>query len=288
MRTDPPAPDYRGRPAWLSSRGRQAGWCLALLLALMAVAGCGIFRSKPEAEKSADELYAEAERLMQRRRYDEAAEVYKQVRERFPFSPRMTTAELRRADALFHDGRYQEARAAYQEFEKLHPTHQSLPYVIYQQGLSHVREAGTLDRDQTNTEKAIQQFKRLLALHSASQYASEARARLESMVKLLARHDLYIANFYYKKGDYTAALKRYERVYQEFSGLGMDDEALVAMVRCAMKLKRPEEARQYLIALMGRPGAQRYASEIRTYLQQIRRDLPGDTAWPLDRLGRAP
>ena len=80
------------------------------------------------------------------------------------------------------------------------------------------------DRDQTPTHLAIIAFERLLKEHPDSAYGSKAKERIQDCRKLLADHELYVANFYYKSKHYRAALTRFEALLAGFSDLIPSDK----------------------------------------------------------------
>jgi len=104
-------------------------------------------------------LYREALSYFNKRYYEEALKRFEEVKSSFPDSPPYTTwAELKVADCHFLKESYPEAIAAYEEFKKIHPAHEEIPYVQYQLGMCHYNQILDLDRDQTSTRKALSTF----------------------------------------------------------------------------------------------------------------------------------
>ena len=66
--------------------------------------------------------------------YKDAIENFQKLKDWYPFSKYAILAELKIADAHYHLDQYEEAIFAYEEFEKLHPRNEAVPYVIYQIG----------------------------------------------------------------------------------------------------------------------------------------------------------
>ena len=66
--------------------------------------------------------------------YTIAIEHFQQLKDWYPFSKYAILAELKIADSQYHLKNYEEAIFAYEEFEKLHPRNEAIPYVIYQIG----------------------------------------------------------------------------------------------------------------------------------------------------------
>ena len=89
-----------------------------LLAFFLFIGGCGD-RKLPE-EKSASELMALGQERFERRDYALAILLFQRVKDWYPFSELVTTAELQIAEAHYKLKEYDEAAEAYQEFVNLH------------------------------------------------------------------------------------------------------------------------------------------------------------------------
>jgi outer membrane protein assembly factor BamD len=118
--------------------------------------GCALFQKK-EPERTPQGAYEEGLRLLERKKYERSAEAFRKFKEDFPLSTYTPLAELRLADSLYFDKNYAEAIVQYEDFKKLHPIHPEIPYAIYQVGMCHSKQMLSIDRDQTVTEKALEQ-----------------------------------------------------------------------------------------------------------------------------------
>jgi tetratricopeptide (TPR) repeat protein len=95
-------------------------------------------------------------------KYFTAIEFFQEILNRYPFSPEAPLAELKAADCSYHLERYQEALVLYEEFANRHPTNESIPYVLFQRGMSNFKQLDRVDRDTVGATKAIEFFKQLL------------------------------------------------------------------------------------------------------------------------------
>ncbi|OPL12511.1 MAG: hypothetical protein AVO38_14890 [delta proteobacterium ML8_D] len=143
-------------------------------------------------------------------RYTMAEEIFQKIKDRYPFSPYATLAELRLADCKFHMGNYNEALLLYEEFEKLHPTNEAVIYVIFQEGSCYYRLMKSPDREQTSTHKLIETYERLLSRYPNSPYSYEARKRIAEARDRLAKHELLVAQWYARTGQVPQAKNRLE------------------------------------------------------------------------------
>ena len=168
--------------------------------------------------------------------YQSAIDAFEKIRDRYPYSKYAIVAELKLADAMFGKGSYDEAYDAYDEFERLHPTNPRIPYVIYQKGMCHFRQIGTIDRDQSHTIKAKEEFERLIRRFPDDTYARLAQKRLRDCYIELAEHELYVGKFYYKIKKYEAAKGRFLYILRNYPDLGQYHEALKYLSLCEQKL----------------------------------------------------
>jgi len=222
---------------------------IALAIAFLLFGGCSIIDKyfKSEEEKSATELMSDGIRDFEMGRMTDAKEAFEKVKDRYPYSKYAVVAELKRADALFETGEYDEAFDAYDEFEKLHPKNPEIPYVIYQKGMCQFRQMKTIDREQIHTLKAKEEFERLVGRFPRDEYAQKARKNIRKCLIFLAEYELYVANYYYRIGKYQAALARYTFLIENYPDLGQYSHALESIAKCKehiLKQEKKEEGKK--------------------------------------------
>jgi outer membrane protein assembly factor BamD len=215
-----------------------AGPLLLLLSLLTLPQGCSLYEQLfgREEEKDAAELMTEGMENLDRGYYKSAVESFQKIRDRYPYSRFAITAELKMADALYLTEEYDQAHEAYDEFEKLHPKHKEIPYVVYQKGMCQFRQVKSEDREQVHTFKAKEEFERVISRFPRDEFAERARKNLRQCFIYLADYELYVAHFYFKKGRYRAALARYTYVIETYPDLGQYHEALEYISKCKEKL----------------------------------------------------
>jgi len=194
---------------------------IILIVALSLIVGCAWFKPKRET-RSAERMWNDAEKYFSDQDFEKAADDYKKLRDYHPYNPLATLAELKLADANFLGKKYQLAYSQYDQFRGLHPTHKKVPYVIYQMGMCHFKQMISKDRDQDHTRAALKEFVVLFRMYPGSEQITAAREKMEKCWKRLAEHEYYVGKFYYKQENYHAALRRFKRIRNLYSGLGLD------------------------------------------------------------------
>ena len=204
--------------------------------------GCGWW-TKKERELTPQETYNKAMLLLNKNKFDLAAEAFRKFKEEFPLSHYTPLAELRIGDALFLGKNYAEAIVQYEDFKKLHPLHSEIPYAIYQIGVSHFQQMQSLDRDQTETEKAIEQFRYLIENFPQSPHADEAKKKIRICQQQLAEHEFYIGHFYYRMKKYRGALGRFDGILQKFPQVGLEKKIIPLAEKCRAEIAKEEKER---------------------------------------------
>jgi len=203
-----------------------SGRVLILSGLVLALSGCQF--SWPWTKKidltraTPDGLYQQGVAYYQDGSYKKSVEVFQRLKEEYPLSKFAIMAELGIADSHFSDKEWPDAELAYTDFLNLHPTNENLPYVLYQLGLCHYNQMTTIDRDQSETVKALREFERLNARFPNSKFAFLAERMIRDCKKILGEQEFYVGEFYFNIKQYRAALRRFEKVARDYSNVGLD------------------------------------------------------------------
>lgn len=212
---------------------------VSALVAAALLAGCaGRDTSEPRGQ-SAAELYDYAHRQMVSLNYRGAIEAFQRVESRFPFSIEAQQAQLELIYAHYKAGNYEEAEAASDRFLREQPRHPDIDYVHYLRGLMHFdRGLNIIDRtfgvdpakrDPSVARKSYQAFATLVMNYPQSRYAPDAQQRMVHLRNQLARHELYVAEYYMRLGAWAGAATRARTVLEEFDGTPSVVDALVIL-----------------------------------------------------------
>lgn len=211
---------------------------LASLCIALGLAGCA---SAPEEPPTAAELYAEASRLATSADYEKASETYEALKSTYPTSPYAQQAVLEQI--FWHLRRREHALAivSADEFIRLYPDHPQTPYAMYMKGVIYFRQdRGFLDkigrqdptkRDPQLMRLSYEAFNTLVETYPDSKYAADAADRMRYLVNGLARGEVGIAQYYYARGAYPAALARARAVLQTYPDSAATKDALLVMMR---------------------------------------------------------
>lgn len=199
---------------------------LAALAALLLCAAC----ATPKPQNST-EYFRNAEQMFRSGAYGLAIENYREMIDQYPFGEETEEAELRIAHAHFLNGSYIEAIAAFTDFQRRHPTSPFLPFVGYELGMAYKDQMGTIDRDQSAARNADIYFSAVISQYPDSPYAELSREELSACRDSMAEHELYVARYYLRKGNFPAVENRALEIVGRYPQSTVADEALYALGR---------------------------------------------------------
>jgi outer membrane protein assembly factor BamD len=199
-------------------RSSHLKWWLIIGGMFLLLTGCSLFKSEAskELDRSPESLISEGLEYYQRKKYKRAIESFQKLKDRFPYHQYAIVAEIKLADSYYLNKEYELAAVTYREFEKMHPANEIIPYVIFQMAMCSFHQMPTIDRDQSFTQKALQDFERLVKNFPKSEYAAQAKINIVSAKKHLVSHEFYIGEFYMKGKKYDAALGRFETILTQY------------------------------------------------------------------------
>ena len=230
---------------------------LVALTAVLALAGCS---SKDTKENMTEQqLYNEAEKYITDEDFAQAVKNLQMIESRFPFGPYAEQAQLELIYAQYRNYQQESAVASADRFIRLHPQHPNVDYAYYMRGLSNYTEGtGVFERfmptDMTERDpgKALQSFddfRQLLLRFPDSNYAADARARMIYLRARLARYEINVANYYFRRKAYLAAANRGRYVVENYPQTEAVGDALAVMVQAYQLLHMDDLANDSLTVL---------------------------------------
>jgi outer membrane protein assembly factor BamD len=182
--------------------------------------------------------------------YEAAIKLFQKLESNYPFGTYAAQAQMEIAYAHYKAQDQAEALAAVERFIKLHPNHPSVDYMYYLRGLvnfndqigfmSFIYSQDPTERDPKATREAFAAFKELVDKFPNSKYAPDSIARMSYLINAMASYEVHVANYYYRRGAYLAALNRAQGAVTDYSDAPAREEALFIMIRCYDKLSMPE------------------------------------------------
>jgi outer membrane protein assembly factor BamD len=203
---------------------------IALLL-LVFLSGCQISflnlfgGGKTRVRSTPEGLYSGGAYEFSKKNYTNAREYFTRLKDEYPLHELAVMARIGVADSYFSQKKYAEAENEYSDFIVFHPTNENVPYAIYQVGMCHYNQIGSIDRDQSSTIMAKREFEKLVSRYPESKFSIMAEEKIRDCKQKLAEHEFYVGQFYFKQKKYQAALARFETIEREYANIGFDYKA---------------------------------------------------------------
>ena len=207
---------------------------------LLFISGCALWKSKDTTENNPEALYKRGYADYQKGRHEKAIENFQRLKEEYPLHELALRAELGIADSHFSMEEYGYAEIAYNDFVNLHPTNENLSYVMYQIGICHYKQLLSIDRDQSETWKALKEFEKLIARFPTSKFSFLAEKKVRECKTKLAEHEYYVGEIYFKMKQYKAAMLRFKNLSKNYVNLGLDYKVKFIMEETRKQLAKME------------------------------------------------
>jgi outer membrane protein assembly factor BamD len=260
---------------WLSSVLRLRG-----LAAPALAAGC---IASPPPPQTADEYAANAKRA-----YEEALETFhaknwelvaprmEDVKRNYGYSRYARLAELRIADAAFHQESFAEAVTGYRAFVHDYPNDPEVPYARYRITRCQFLSSGDSlilppleERDLSSVKDAYQSISAFIADYPHYKKRAELDYMLAVVAGMMVRYELYVARYYLDRGQFDAAIARCEYALQNYQSTGLEAEARVLLGETYMKMKKQADARHQFNQVLTKHPDSAFVVPARRFLAQL-------------------
>ena len=225
----------------------------------------------PDIANNDEALYQMGERFI--KKDSEKARLYfRQIIDSFPKSFYAQRAKLAIADSYFDkgdEGSMIIAASEYREFISLFPYSPSAPYAQLQIALSFYKKILKPGRDQTKTQQALVEFKRVVTKFPLSEEAKVAREKILECEDKLAEHSLAIAEHYYRVKAYKAAINRLTEVLTEYPSFSQMDKAYYFLADAYISANLIDQGTPYFRKLISDYPSSKYAIKAKAKMDEI-------------------
>lgn len=244
-----------------STRPWRAAVLAALAAAGLALSGCANDDAQVAVyvERPIDQIYNDAWTMIQRDNWLEAGRQFDEVERQHPYSVWSRRAVLMSAYCYYQANRYTESIDAANRFIQLHPGNKDVPYAYYLKSISLYEQVGDVNRDQKKTDEALVALQDLIQRFPDTEYARDARLKVDLTRDHLAGKEMTIGRFYLRQREYLAAINRFRTVVDKYQTTSHTAEALERLTESYMAMGVVKEA-QTAAAVLGYnyPGTQWY------------------------------
>lgn len=240
--------------------GRKLRLVAGLAVLATTLSGCGTgalwdkFLAKDEntfSDQPADKLYNEGLFLMNNNHDLKAAtKKFDEVDREHPYSEWARKSLLMSAYASYQAGDYDTCIGSASRYVTLHPGSPDAAYAQYLIAASNYDQIPDISRDQARTEKAMASLEEVIRKYPTSEYAGQAKKKLEGARDQLAGKEMAIGRYYMERRDYTGAINRFKTVVTRYQTTRHVEEALARLTEAYMAIGIVAEA-QTAAAVLG-------------------------------------
>lgn len=235
-------------------------YALALAGTVTLLAACSTPADRT-AGMSMDAIYAEAKEELAANQWDKAIVLLEKVEGRATGTVLAQQAQLDKAYAQYKTAEPAQALSTLDRFIKLHPASPALDYALYLKGivnfndnlgfLSSLTRQDLSERDQKAAKESFESFKELTARFPDSRYSIDANYRMQYIVDLLAKYEVHVARYYYKRGAYLSAINRAQTAITDYRNVPAIEEALFILYKSydALGMTQLRDDTQRILAL---------------------------------------
>jgi outer membrane protein assembly factor BamD len=252
---------------------------MGVLLVATACGGSVRGGDSTEYSVSASQNYERGVKALEEEEWTEAVKFFQFVKARFPYSKYAVLATLRTADAAFGAESYLEAIDAYKMFIKFHPTHEMVEngYAAFRVGESYYKMLPddwflvppAHEKDQSAALDAARELATVIRQYPGSPHLEKAKELHRKVARLLARHEWYVANFYWKRKQPMGTVMRLRALLKRYPDVGFDEQALLLLARAYRQAGRTDDARKSFESFLERFPKHDRAGEARRELEAL-------------------
>lgn len=224
--------------------------------------GCSAKVTDPASlytDQPVEKIFKDGQHAMLKGNYDDAKTHFQAIDARYPFSNYARQSQL---DLIYTFYQMQDTASALAQADlyiHMYPRGPYVDYAYYMRGLINFYanhgffekyfNIDFANRDLDTLHKAYLDFSQLNYLFPKSVYSADARQRMVYIKNAFARHDLLVAQYYYKRKLYIAAANRANEVVQHYQETPSVPDALALMVKSYQKLNLTKDADETLQVL---------------------------------------
>ena len=232
---------------------------LGFFMLLLLVSSCSSNEEMPDERLVEKELYDQAQTRLKNGSFSTAILSLEALESRFPFGRYAEQAQAELIYAYYMNSQFEASQSAAERFINLHPRHSHTGYAFYMKGLaaftddsglfSRYFQSDLAKREVVMAQTSFGELSEFISRYPESKYVPHAKQRMIYLRNLLAEHEIYVADFYMKRGAYLAAIGRAKYVIENLPNTPQTPFALSILVE-AYEILEYEELRKTSLEIL--------------------------------------
>ena len=174
-----------------------------------------------------------------------AAKKFNEVEILFPQSELAPKSSLMAAYAYYSQDYYIDCISELERFLRIYKFHKNLDYAYYLLALSYYEQIADEKKDTRSILKSKEYFDFLVNNFPNTEYAIDARFKIDLINDILAAKEMYVGRYYIERKKWIPAINRFKVVINNYNTTVYVEEALHRLVEIHYILGLKEESKKY-------------------------------------------
>ena len=163
----------------------------------------------------------------------------------YPQSIWAPRSALMTAYSYYVYGRYFDTIFELERFLKTYPEHNRQNYAYYLLGLAYYEQIVDEKKDLEPIINSKKYFQIIINEYPGSEYAADAKFKLDLIKEILAAKEMYLGRYYIEKEKWISAINRYKIILEKYDDTIYVEEAIHRLVEIHYKVGLIDESKKY-------------------------------------------
>ena len=216
---------------------------LKIFMVIFLLSNCSSTISNKEITQLSDtEIYSEGLDAFKKGNFNKATLEFDDVFLNYPFSSLASRSEIMSAYSLYKNNEITKAINKLNSFIEMNPKGELSEYAHYLLAMCYYTKVSSENRDPGTSIKSLNFFKLIITKYPNSEYAKDAKLKIQFLKNTLAKNELNIGKFYLRKGAPASSIKRFKSILQNYQNTSVIPETLYRLSESFLILGLKDEA----------------------------------------------
>ncbi|OEY86528.1 outer membrane protein assembly factor BamD [Wolbachia pipientis] len=196
-------------------------------------------------QKNDSDLYDTAVQLFNQEKYKQAIRIAQSIEDLYPLSYCAMQAKLLVSIARYNMGEYSNAANELDEYIFTYPNSEDLEYAFYLRILAYYMKINKVKLEQSAAYKTLELATEYINFFPNGEYIEDITNKVKLVTEHIAAKECSIGQFYFKRGEYLAAIKRFQNILENYKDSIYLSQSIKYLVGSYSALGLDLEAEQY-------------------------------------------
>ena len=174
-----------------------------------------------------------------------AAKKFNEAELLYPQSEWASKSILLSAYAYYSQNYYDRSIEELERFIKKYPQHKNMDYAYFLLAMCYYENIIDEKKDLEPLLLSKQKFEFILKNYPDTDFAQDAKFKIDLIQDVMASKEMYIGKYYLKKGKWVAAINRFKNILNKYETTIYVEEAIHRLVETNYKIGLEDEAEKY-------------------------------------------